>query len=153
MIVAYCVLATFILVIASAIWWVSKFHEPAFGLESSSNQMGVFIFFFAALPFTGLLFAIFSSWDKNARINYLCKLKEWREMNFFRIILRMIESGLLKETIPYYNSLPQGKLRDYLFAILITEFIKSNDPVLSEQGKDKLSKILEVNDPAKVEFK
>jgi hypothetical protein len=153
MISAYIVLALFVLLIISSIWWVSKFNEPAFGLQNQSTQMLVFIIVFVSFPFTGLLLGIFSSWNTMERRTYLRNIREWRERNYFRIILDLVERGLLVKTISYYNSMPQGVIRDHTYAILVNEFSKSSDPKLAEQGREKMKEMKEQYDPAKVEFK
>ncbi|MFA5366667.1 MAG: hypothetical protein WC333_02185 [Dehalococcoidia bacterium] len=151
MIAAYGLLILFVLLIASSIWWVSKYHTPAFGIKTE-NQMISFIIIFVAFPFTGLLLAMFSMWDKGARMDYMRNIKEWRTRNFFQIILDLVERGQLQESISYHNSMSQGEMKSHLFAVLVREFSKSNDPELNEIAKKKLKEVRSTYDPAKVKF-
>lgn len=153
MIAAYIVLALFVLLIASSIWWVSKFDTPAFGIKTESTQMIVFIVIFVSFPFTGMILAMFSSWDSGERRRYLLNIRKWRTRNFFQIILDLVEKGRLQESISYHNSMDQGEMRSHLFAVLVREFSKSNDPELVEIARKKLKETRSRFDPAKVEFK
>jgi hypothetical protein len=151
LIIAYGIMIMFIIIIIIGILYVSTYHKPIINPEKNLKLITFFLIFMG-LPFLSIMFAMFSINNLNKRKIYLRNIREYRKRKFFLIVLDLIENNLIMKAIDYYNSIPQGKLKDYLFAILIYESRNSGDQKFVEEGKQKMREIKELYSPDKVNF-
>ncbi len=141
---AWLTLATFVLYVALMVAIITL------PILVKSNKAAVFI---VTIPIMTMIVLWFVSMNSAmTRGFYLKKIKEWRERRFFQITVEHILAGDLQGSFRYYESIPQGLLRDYLYAVIIFTGHTSDDQELAEKCRQRIKSLREKFAPETVKF-
>ncbi len=143
---AYSTLVLFVAFIVFAIWYGMVHHEPVF---HSPVAIAVAM---TSLPLLALVFGMISTFNANDRMAYLRSIKEWREKRHFQITVEHLLAGDIRGSLPYYESMPQGKMRDILYGAVVFLGHTLEDQKLADACIERIRILREKSDPSKVEF-
>jgi hypothetical protein len=105
-----------------------------------------------ASPFVGL-FTAGTGQAYQYKINrYRNSIREYRTRVLFQKVVQIMQSGDLKSAIDIYNTMPNGHLKDFLYAYFIGASKYSDDEKVKARGAEILESIIDEYQPNKVEL-